>query len=249
MFFGLGFLNLAMVAAYEKYLPDSAIALIASLVGTMIYAAIGYIITLAGKRGGFIMACICAAASVVLALITETWLLAVLCLALAVAAAVPILKGWSRWTEIVAAEKAARQRQVRVINGQLVTREQLTVAKAQLHKGFRSIPPQSMSYPASPANSVYPTYSAYPTPQPTSPQMTYWIRGRRMKIWAIINTCCFFMTVVPIVAIIMAVKAQKATDERRFKTFYLWALILNIASYVLFILFIILINVIVAPSG
>jgi hypothetical protein len=249
MFFGLGFLNLGMAVAYDKYLPESTSVLVILLVSAMTYAAIGYIITLAGKRGGFIMACICAAASVVLALITETWFLAVVCLTLAVGVAVPILRGWSRWTEIVAAEKAARQRQVRVINGQIVSREQLAAAKAQLRKGFRSVPPQPASYPASLANSAYPTYSAYPTPQPTSPRMTYWIRGRRMKIWAIINTCCFFMTVVPIVAIIMAVKAQKATDERRFKTFYRWALILNIAPYVLFIPFGILINVIVALSG
>jgi hypothetical protein len=104
-------------------------------------------------------------------------------------------------------------------------------------------PQQAPQYQVPPMPQQIPTYPQY---QPVPQQMAYWIRGRRMKIWAIVNTCFFFPFVAPIIAIIMSAKAQRASSEQQFKLFYRWALILNIGTYLIPIIIVLIRTVVIA---
>jgi hypothetical protein len=56
----------------------------------------------------------------------------------------------------------------------------------------------------------------------------YFSRGRKYKIWSIVNTCCLFPMVTPIIAIGESKKAQCAQDEAAHKKHIKRALILNL---------------------
>jgi hypothetical protein len=61
-------------------------------------------------------------------------------------------------------------------------------------------------------------------------------KGRKYKIWSIINTVFLFIYVLPILAIVESSKAQRSQDKESYGRHVKKVIVLNLCSYVLFVL-------------
>jgi len=213
--YGVVFTMFIMFFSEGYYVNVPMVALAAVMVAVGYLAFTGYIILLAGKRLGFYWVC-------------ATGVLGVL--AGVVAALFGSMQGLSPLLAVgfLATNAAAI---IFSLLGPLVTWR-------LIHSNWRRWPEidaankQQMQYMAMQAANA-----------PAEAQQAAWQlrqyyrkRGRGMKIWAIVNTCFFFMFVTPIVAIVYASKAQNANDEASFQKYRRIARILNIVPYALMFL-------------
>ena len=75
--------------------------------------------------------------------------------------------------------------------------------------------------------------------------LSYKQRGRAMRIWATVNACVLFITVLPFGALYFALKAQLATDELSFQKYHRKSKLFNIAPYVLLFIASVVVNSII----
>lgn len=200
----------------------------ASVVMSVVAATLaicGYVVLLCGKKPGFFLVCGAAVLSMVGNIIFGDYGQALLNL-LAPAITWLLLKdSWAQWGDITEANKARAFQRWQREHG---------MAPIQAEPPQQAAPVYAPQQPYAAPTYAAPAYNApmYAPPPQANPQAEYFYRhGRKFKIWSIVNTCMFFIFVLPIIGIVQSNKAQKAATAGEHQTHIRWAMFCNLATY------------------